>query len=880
MSIEQLAEAYAVPGIGNPVDRTEFLYDDPSFGLGTWALGATTLSDRKDGKFFPVYQCETDLAMQRAQARALCGITRIHDGAMDALANYTFGQGFTFEATCKAPGDHAPLMAYVQRIIDEFCDLNGMAGDLDREIHSRSRQDGEAFVKLRCDREGKIRAQILEPDQITEPGDARAVEDYEGLCRSIEDSPLNWAFGIATEKEDSSCVVGYYVKTDDGGADWEYLPIGRMQHFKRNVTRNAKRGVTDFYGIFSDFLNEAKLRRNSTTGAAVQAAIAWIVQYAPGVTSSQATSVGMTNSVATVGQATQGGIVQKNALHNPPGTVLRTGAGQTFMPGPMGAERNAGFVEIAQYALRAIGQRWNAPEYLISGDASNANYASSLVAESPFVKARQADQHWYGQQFKSLLWKVIEFHHRAGRFERFGCSMESLRHWCDIVVNYPTVESRNLGETAQALKILVDDLGIMSKRTAATKVDLDLDEELKQGAEAKALPQPMGLVGGFGGMMGGPGGMPGGPDGMPGGALRGQQPEQVAESWDESKHPRDDNGRWVDAGEISAARKDNAKADSLRKRVTNKTERAKLENALADVAPSTGIGGKIADAVNNLVDRSIGATRKMDPSDTASQTEEKKAGKPKQTETNEFKAWFGDSKVVDADGKPKIVYHGTDASFDEFDNSVSVKNAAHVGKAFYFTDDAGIANDFSNESGGNVKPVYLSVSRPFNFDSEVSTDEAKAWAIAAREIDGKAKPSRIIANLDKLQDYNDRPNTGHDLWKAVASETTRDHANAVAQKMGYDGIVHRSSDVGGSVADVDTKAQWGNVYIVFKPNQIKSAIGNKGTFDPKSPKLNESTALESAITAALESVKTSAEARAILEQLTAAESTGCESLNV
>ena len=30
------------------------------------------------------------------------------------------------------------------------------------------------------------------------------------------------------------------------------------------------------------------------------------------------------------------------------------------------------------------------PEYMVSGDASNANYASTLVAESPFVKARQA----------------------------------------------------------------------------------------------------------------------------------------------------------------------------------------------------------------------------------------------------------------------------------------------------------------------------------------------------------------------------------------------------------------------------------------------------------------------------------------------------------
>ncbi len=39
------------------------------------------------------------------------------------------------------------------------------------------------------------------------------------------------------------------------------------------------------------------------------------------------------------------------------------------------------------------------------------------------------------------------------------------------------------------------------------------------------------------------------------------------------------------------------------------------------------------------------------------------------TETPEFKAWFGDSKVVDADGKPLVVYHGTGRDVSAFDRS-------------------------------------------------------------------------------------------------------------------------------------------------------------------------------------------------------------------
>ena len=38
-----------------------------------------------------------------------------------------------------------------------------------------------------------------------------------------------------------------------------------------------------------------------------------------------------------------------------------------------------------------------------------------------------------------------------------------------------------------------------------------------------------------------------------------------------------------------------------------------------------------------------------------------------QTETTQFKRWFGKSKVVDRDGEPLVVYHATDADFTVFD---------------------------------------------------------------------------------------------------------------------------------------------------------------------------------------------------------------------
>ena len=45
-----------------------------------------------------------------------------------------------------------------------------------------------------------------------------------------------------------------------------------------------------------------------------------------------------------------------------------------------------------------------------------------------------------------------------------------------------------------------------------------------------------------------------------------------------------------------------------------------------------------------------------------------------QTETKQFKRWFGDSKVVDRDGEPLVVYHATDADFTVFDRDKLGKN--------------------------------------------------------------------------------------------------------------------------------------------------------------------------------------------------------------
>lgn len=82
-------------------------------------------------------------------------------------------------------------------------------------------------------------------------------------------------------------------------------------------------------------------------------------------------------------------------------------------------------------------------------------------------------------------------------------------------------------------------------------------------------------------------------------------------------------------------------------------------------------------------------------------------------DTEAFRRWFGDSKVV-ANGTPRVVYHGTKSDFDIFRDQKTMA----FGPGYYFTgyrEEAGKFAVFQTGRakvvrGANVMPVYLHLS--------------------------------------------------------------------------------------------------------------------------------------------------------------------------
>lgn len=205
-----------------------------------------------------------------------------------------------------------------------------------------------------------------------------------------------------------------------------------------------------------------------------------------------------------------------------------------------------------------------------------------------------------------------------------------------------------------------------------------------------------------------------------------------------------------------------------------------------------------------------------------------------------FRKWFGDSKVVDAEGRPLVMYHGTSASeqgdaFTSFDTYAS--NYGLMGQGGYFTADPAVASSYTNKGKGQTPTVYkayLSIKNPIDMDANVGRNYVD-WV--------KAFPDVDFANADRAP-RNGESYTNEDFYRIV-EDHLRDEGDVPMyegaeimqdglRSMRHDGITH----IGGG--RVDTNGVRHRVYIAFDPEQIKSATGNRGTYDPSNPDIRYS----------------------------------------
>ena len=191
------------------------------------------------------------------------------------------------------------------------------------------------------------------------------------------------------------------------------------------------------------------------------------------------------------------------------------------------------------------------------------------------------------------------------------------------------------------------------------------------------------------------------------------------------------------------------------------------------------------------------------------------------------------SKVVDENGEPMVVYHGSNNEFTKFDTArIGSSTGTSDGRGFYFTTDKDYAYSFGKD--GNVLSVFLNIDNPLSLKEKTIT-KRQLFNIIKR-IDEK----EVAADGEHwfISNYANYYDVGIDGAIREAAESEYPYSdndvelvNSLISASGnFKDVVNSVYEVTGKSSEIVPKENGTVHYVVTNPNQIKSATGNNGNF--------------------------------------------------
>lgn len=192
----------------------------------------------------------------------------------------------------------------------------------------------------------------------------------------------------------------------------------------------------------------------------------------------------------------------------------------------------------------------------------------------------------------------------------------------------------------------------------------------------------------------------------------------------------------------------------------------------------------------------------------------------------EQREYFFGSKVVDAEGRLKPVYHGSPAVFTEFSPDFMSQHGSSEGQGFYFTDYKPMAEGYQKD-GGQLLEGYLDIKKPLS-DSEITLTRTEVKKLL-QAVDptgdevlvnydpagGIGYPSKtwynraMDATVKAAMEYSD---SDSEILAEIANGGAGTGAvlEAARNTLGYDGYI------------VEGKYDNATVYVAFDSSQFKN----------------------------------------------------------
>ena len=450
-------------------DPSEYgAFQFPNAGMGGWVNPAqlAVRDNYLSGEQLPIYLSWWQLKSIRDRARFVFATNEFAHGLVQCFQSFVVGSaGFKWRVASIDLKNPVPedLLKRCQASLDIFREYNNMV-DVENEIVYRLHVDGEVFLRKFPQANGMLVIRFIEPE---------LVRGYATDIGSPKDS-----FGIIVEEDDINSVLGYQVILKPTVTrEPTFIPAEEIIHIKIGTNANAKRGLTTFYPVFQNLTNCEDILASTVTMAKARAKIAMIRKVNNVAPDSMASLVD-SQIDATLGGSNNMGATENIGLERFGYGSIITAPANIDYEFPGANVDAAGLIQVLQANLRSLATRFGISETLMSGDASNNNYSSALIAEAP---ARRTFERWQGivgrslaecrfEPNKSLAWSQIHLAAEHGIIPK-----EILKN-IKITSEAYSLQSREHQKEAE-MNNVYHSMGVKSIQTIRAELGLDNDTE-------------------------------------------------------------------------------------------------------------------------------------------------------------------------------------------------------------------------------------------------------------------------------------------------------------------------------------------------------------------------------------------------------------------
>lgn len=394
-----------------------------------------------------------------------------------ALTHYVMGKGIIYHAEDENPA--------VQEELDKFWTdpLNHMELR-QKEMIIRTFRDGETFIRYYKRIDGTTVIRFVEPTEMAK---------------------------INKNKDDREIVESYtrqWIPVGETTVREETIPASDITHIKLGADFDMDRGRPLLEPIIKRLIEleqfiEGRIRRNRIGSSYILEKII----HGKGATAEAVSSVkdGMTDATKDTGISTAPKKMPKLGSVSVHGENIE----YKWTNPEIKADDCTADARLIKLSICA---GLNLPEYLLS-DASNANYASTFVAESPFVRMCEDLQDTFEEYFKQILQKVIQNLIASGKIPAIstqtvikekGKSLlqkliynireayngnekkEVVPTKTTVKIEFPPMQHKDMKQETEAYQIH-SMMGWASDRTLAGKLGYNYDQEWQEIEKQKAV---------------------------------------------------------------------------------------------------------------------------------------------------------------------------------------------------------------------------------------------------------------------------------------------------------------------------------------------------------------------------------------------------------